>query len=158
MTTKQNHGDNYSCASTNPNTTTTSSTTTTITEQEHKHQYIPHNQYYNNNTNNDTPEPGVLSPEDGERMREAYEDNIGRPMTLAVASMIEKALAHGLTVDEIIMAIEETGFARDPSPWYLRAILEHWAATGVTVSKARHEIRANRGVRWWRGPDMHKDW
>ena len=92
-----------------------------------------------------------ISPEDGERLREAYEENLNMPITGAVAQMIENAVSHGLTVDEVIMAMEETAFAPKPTPWYLRAILQRWALTGVTVSKARHEIYANRGVKWWRG-------
>ena len=64
-----------------------------------------------------------LSPDQTERIRDAYTDNIG-PMTGAVARMIETAIDHGLTVKEVIEAIEETGFAPRPSPWYLKKILE----------------------------------
>jgi len=64
--------------------------------------------------------------------------------------MIEKAFANGLEANEIIMAIEETGFAPQPSPWYLKKILENWVTNGVTVSKIRHLVSANRGLPWWR--------
>lgn len=93
--------------------------------------------------------PVRATPADFERIRETYADNIGT-MTAAIGRMIERALDHGLTVDEICMAIEETGFAPRPTAWYLRAILEAWAENGVTISKIRHQVKANAGTRWWR--------
>ena len=111
------------------------------------------NNYYNNNYNINT-EPGVfiLSAEDGERICTAYTENIG-PMTAAVANMILSFLQKSLTVDNIVLAIEETGFAPRPSAYYLRAILRNWAQFGVTASKARHaaanEQRSNNPALWY---------
>lgn len=107
--------------------------------------------HHDNNHNIDT-EPGVciISAEDGERIRQSYEDNVGIRMTLVVARMIEQAVKDGLTVEEVILAIEETGFAPSPSPHYLRAILRHWTETGLTISKAQHWNRPNGSrVTWW---------
>ena len=144
MTSAEKHLD-YSYGSMN-------NTSTTSTSRNSNSSSISNIIHHNNNYNIAT-EPGVcvISAEDGERMRQSYEDNLGIRMTLVVARMIEKAVADGLTVDEIILAIEETGFAPSPSPWYLRKILENWLATGVTISKARHQNTPN-GTRigWWR--------
>ena len=82
-------------------------------------------------------------------IREAYEENIGQ-LTGAVAKLIEQVLDHGLTAEEVVMAIEETGFAPKPSPAYLRRILQNWAETGVTVSRIRHLTAPNRALKWWR--------
>lgn len=105
---------------------------------------------YNNYYYNTHDTGRFLTPEQGEAIKQAYLDNIADSMTGAVANMIEQAFKNGLTADEIVMAIEETGFAPRPSPAYLRKILENWALNGVTVSKIRHECSANRALPWWK--------
>lgn len=90
-------------------------------------------------------------PEEGERILESYLENINDTMTSAVAHMIERAYQSGLSVDEIIMAIEETAFAPHPSPRYLRAVLKSWIETGFTVSKIRHFSSQNDSrIAWWK--------
>ena len=119
-------------------------------QQDNNHQY-QHKHYYNYNNNYiDTGAGRVWLPEEGERIKEAYCDNISDRMTQAAASLIEKAYQAGLTVDEIIMAIEETGLAPSPSPYYLKAILSNWAENGVTVSRLRHYVAANKANPWWK--------
>ena len=85
-----------------------------------------------------------------ERIKNAYLDNISDNLTGAVAAIIERALQHGLTCDEVVMAIEETGFAPYPSPRYLQKVLENWSENGVTVSRVRHEAKANNANPWWK--------
>ena len=104
--------------------------------------------YYYNNYNNIHGAGRVLTPDDCELLREAYKDNIG-PMTAAPAHILEDAFSAGLEVDELLMAIEETGLASRPSAYYLRAILRNWAQNGVTVSRTRNLVRANRATKWW---------
>ena len=128
-----------------------------MTKNEHyqdNHQEYQYNNNKHDNYNNNYyyhPEPGVLqlTPENLEEIRVAYEENIG-PMTGAVASMIEAAAEHGLTHVEVIWAIEETGLAPRPSPYYLRAILRNWAETGVTVSRHHDQISPNKARKWWK--------
>ena len=134
----------YSCGSMNSTSSTSSRTSSSSISST-----IIHNNYNNNYIDTD---PGVcmITAEDGERIRESYEDNLGIRMTLVVARMIEQAVKDGLTVDEVILAIEETGFAPSPSPYYLRAILKHWTETGLTISKVNHWNRPNGSrVTWW---------
>lgn len=107
-----------------------------------------HQNHDNNNYNHASGR--FMTPENCEAILTAYQENINETMPGAVAHMIEDAYKHGLEADEIVMAIEETGFAPKPSPWYLRKILENWVTNGVTVSKLRHEIKANKGLPWWR--------
>lgn len=133
---------------TNPTTnsnktmTTNSSSTTSIRTTDHHHD--------NNNYNYNPGAGRALLPADLEQIRESYVDNIG-PLTGAVASLIEDAFYKGkLEVEEILMAIEETGLAPRPSPYYLRAILKNWAENGVTVSRLHHEIKKNNGMKWWK--------
>ena len=111
-----------------------------------------HQDHYNNyNNNNYTHGTGrFLSPEQCESIKNAYCENISERVPGAVAHMIEKAFANGLEAEEIVMAIEETGFAPNPSPWYLKKILENWVENGVTVSKIRHEVSRNQGLPWWK--------
>lgn len=99
-------------------TNTTTSSTTSINDE--LSSATPDN-YNNYNIPHGTGR--FLSPEQCESIRQAYVDNISDTMTGAVARMIEDAFKHGLEADEIVMAIEETGFAPRPSPWYLKKIL-----------------------------------
>ena len=90
-----------------------------------------------------------VPPEALEMIRLCYSENIG-PMTGVVAGMIEQAIQAGLTPEDIVLAIEETGMASKPSPFYLRAILRQWAEFGVTVSRTRNIVRKNEAVKWWK--------
>lgn len=110
------------------------------------------NNYYNN-YNKAHATGRFMTPEDCERIKEAYRDNINSEfLTAAVAHMIEKAFNSGLTADEIVMAIEETGFAPKPSPWYLRKVLENWAESGCIMSRINKErSHPNYEVKpWWK--------
>ena len=126
---------------------TNSSNTSSIPSASEQHQEH-YNNYYNNNYTHVTGR--FLSPEQCEAIKIAYVENISDRVPGAVAHMIEKAFASGLEADEIVMAIEETGFAPQPSPWYLKKILENWVENGVTVSRIRHEVSKNQGLPWWK--------
>lgn len=77
-------------------------------------------------------EPGVLSAEhDLMVIKEAYQSCIGPEIKAAVAYYIERLLEDGMKADVIIHAIEETGWARKPSPHYMRAILERYRLRGI---------------------------
>ena len=122
----------------------TNSSNTRSIEQHQEH----YNNYYNNNYTHGAGR--FLSPERCEAIKMAYVENISDRVPGAVAHMIERAFASGLEADEIVMAIEETGFAPQPSPWYLKKILENWVTYGVTMSRIRHEQKINQGVPWWK--------
>lgn len=116
----------------------------------------------NNNYNNRHTEPGVcISAEDGERIVKAYSGCIG-PLNMAVANMIEHAIKSGLSVDDVLCAIEETAFAPRPSAAYLRAILRNWIQYGHAGAKARHAAQSD-SCQWWQqnskavNPDRYAD-
>lgn len=120
------------------------------TNHEHEENHNNYNYYYS-----DT-HPGVrvLSREDAQTILEAYIDNVNENgMTGAVAKEIEHAYQQGLSVEEIVLACEETGFAPRPSAAYLREILRRWAISGVTVIKnpvGNNLQRINKAVPWWK--------
>lgn len=117
-------------------------------EQNNNGQGYAHHEYYNNNTHT---QPGVLPPREAmERIAEAYRANISRDITLAAAHIIEEALKHNMEPETVILAIEETGLASRPSPYYLRAVLRNWAENGVTVSRVRDTIGKTNARPWWR--------
>lgn len=120
-------------------------------QQEHQqhHNEVDHYNYNNNYYNNPNGAGRALTECDQQLLKEAYCDNIGT-MTGAAAKLLESAFDSGLSVDELVMAIEETGLAPRPSAYYLKAILENWARNGVTVSKMRHQIKVNRAMKWWK--------
>ena len=104
---------------------------------------IEHKKDNNYNNNNRHTEPGVcISADDGERIAHAYQGAIG-PLNIFTAHMIEDAIKQGLTVDNILAAIEKTAFAPQPSPAYLRAILRNWATNGVSYP------RSQPSASWW---------
>lgn len=110
--------------------------------------------YIHHDNNNYSHAAGrFMTPEDCEAIKTAYQDNINSEfMPGAVAHMIEDAFKAGLTAEEIIMAIEETGFAPRPSPHYLRKILQNWAESGCVMSKLSHKnCHVNYDVKpWWK--------
>ena len=88
-----------------------------------------------------------------EKIAEAYRQNINSMITKAAAGIIERALKAGMEPSTVILAIEETGMASRPSPYYLSAVLRNWAESGVVVSR-RHGHGADIGTTearpWWR--------
>lgn len=143
------------------------SNTTTRTINQHYYDttedYKHNNNNNNNNYNNRHTEPGVcISAEDGELIVQAYSGCIG-PLNMAVANMIEHAIKSGLSVDDVLCAIEETAFAPRPSAAYLRAILRNWIQYGHAGAKARHASQADQQQQWWQqnskavNPDRYAD-
>ena len=82
-------------------------------------------------------QPGVS--QDYMAIKEAYCSAIG-PLTAPVAWYLEGLMADGMTPEVILNAIQETGWARRPSPQYLRAILERYKAHGIlTIPQLLHD-------------------
>lgn len=130
--------------------------TTSIQQQQKNHeQYQEYNYNNNNNYNNTRP---TVSQEILSKIRDSYSENVAPQMTRAAARMIEDAMSHGMDPDTVILAIEETGLAPHPSPLYLRAILRHWAMTGVTVSRAHSLTQPNKARPWWKVSEADKRW
>lgn len=95
--------------------------------------------YYNNRHT----EPGVsINREAGERIVQAFTQAVG-PMNYFVAQEIEKAVQQGLTVANVLEAIQITSFAPRPSAAYLRAVLRNWIRDGVSHRQAPQKSS------WW---------
>ena len=76
-------------------------------------------------------EPGVLYNEnDLLSIKQAYNDCIG-DLKAAVAWYLEGLIKWGMEPEVILNAINETGWAKRPSPQYMRAILERYKAHGI---------------------------
>ena len=96
---------------------------------------------YNNNYNDSStqnrgikePLNTTIDPEEAQRLKQVYSDVLGR-MTRPVAYMILGYLRTGLTVDNVIDAINLTAFAPRPSAAYLNGILNNWRLYGVTLT------------------------
>lgn len=101
--------------------------------------------YNNNNYNNSStqnrgikePLNTTIDPEEAQRLKQVYSDVLGR-MTRPVAYMILGYLRTGLTVDNVIDAINLTAFAPRPSAAYLNGILHNWRLYGVTLTWEDH--------------------
>lgn len=101
--------------------------------------------YNNNNYNNGStqnrgikePLNSTIDPEEAQRLKQVYSDVLGR-MTRPVAYMIIGYLRTGLTVDNVIDAINLTAFAPRPSAAYLNGILHNWRLYGVTLTWEDH--------------------
>lgn len=96
--------------------------------------------YYNNRHT----EPGVsINREAGERIVQAFTQAVG-PMNYYVAQEIESAIRQGLTVANVLEAIQITSFAPRPSAAYLRAVLRNWIRDGVS-----HRQQPQQQSSWW---------
>lgn len=135
------------------------STSTRIRPQDQQEQqYKPEGDYYYNNyyparaRAREDAEPSELPPaEVMHQISQAYHDNISRQITKMAAGVIERALAAGMEPATVILAIEETGMASRPSPYYLSAVLRNWAETGVVLSRAHDNHVGTTDARpWWR--------
>ena len=124
-------------------------------EQEQQEQETRRAYYYNNNYSR------VRAREDGDelppdeimrRIADSYRENIAERITKVAAEIIEAALKNGKEPATVILAIEETGMASRPSPYYLAAVLRNWATHGVVVSRARGnaEVTTTEARPWWR--------
>ena len=128
-------------------------------EQQEKNQdsSIQHHDDYHNNYNYTT-RSQACSPSElpGKEIMDmivsSYKANINEWISGAAASIIEDALKHGMEPATVILAIQETGMAPRPSPYYLAAVLRNWAENGVVVSKSSgfHKIRTTQAKPWWR--------
>ena len=100
-------------------------------------------EYNYNYYNNSHTAPGVsINREAGERIVQAFTQAVG-PMNYFVAQEIEKAVQQGLTVANVLEAIQITSFAPRPSAAYLRAVLRNWIRDGVSHCQAPQKSS------WW---------
>lgn len=82
-------------------------------------------------------DPGVS--QDYQAIKEGYCSAIG-PLTAPVAWYLEGLMNDGMAPEVILNAIQETGWARRPSPQYLRAILERYRLHGIkTIPQLLHD-------------------
>lgn len=131
-------------------------------EKNVEHQYNPEGDYYYNNNyypararacaREATSETELPPAEIMQQIADAYHDNISDKITKVAAGIIERALSSGMEPATVIMAIEETGMASRPSPYYLSAVLRNWATSGVVLSRShgRADIQTTQARPWWR--------
>lgn len=141
---------------TNPvqhNSTSPTTIRPTTTAEEKNQQ----NQYTNTSSSSNYTEPGVLY--DLYRIKDAYNEVLG-PLNTIIGEYIDRIMKAGMETDVIINAIHETAWAKWPSPYYLRAILQRYLADGIlTSAQLHHDIverqdntsskRADREHHWY---------
>ena len=80
------------------------------------------------------------SPDQIELLQNYYEDNLGTKMPFPIAKLAIQAEKAGMQVETFMEAIDETMFAPRPSPYYLRAVVLRWLASGIlTVAQVAHD-------------------
>lgn len=122
-------------------------------QDQQEQQYNPEGDNYYNNYNPARARARELPPaEVMQQISQAYHDNISRQITKVAAGVIERALLAGMEPATVILAIEETGMASRPSPYYLSAVLRNWAETGVVSSRRNGsmEVSTTEAKPWWR--------
>lgn len=76
----------------------------------------------------------------------AYRANVGASITAPLAWLIGKLYSAGMDADVIVHAIEVTGYARRPSPWYLKAVLARYEEQRLfTMGDVLHDEDMYRG-------------
>lgn len=88
-----------------------------------------------------------INREAGERIVQAFTQAVG-PMNYFVAQEIESAIRQGLTVANVLEAIQITSFAPRPSAAYLRAVLRNWIRDGVSHRRQPQQSS------WWQNPAL----
>lgn len=137
MTTSRNNNDNSINRKQGTATVSSSSTTTTIHT-----------------------EPGVCtcSPADLEVIRTAYTGVCGQ-LTAPIAHFIEKCISAGMEPAVIVDAIERTGWARRPSPFYLRAILQRYLREQIrTMDDVEGDNADRQQYQQQHGDDGWREW
>ena len=83
-------------------------------------------------------------------LRETWNGILG-PMTAQVAWYIEDLMAKGMAIEVILDAVQETAWARRPSPQYFRAITQRLMREGVLTMEqlqlSREEFARQKA--WW---------
>lgn len=93
-------------------------------------------------------EPGVFH--DLQVFKESWNRTIG-PMNAAIAFFVEAMMAEGMEMGVLLNALQETSWARRPSPQYFRAIVNRYRASGlhtmeqVLLDQQEHEKQRE----WW---------
>ena len=122
-----------------------------VIEKYQKSQEVRENLSSSTTTNHT--EPGVcITPEDLERIRVRYEQMVGVGLTYFAAQVIEGAFKAGICPEAVLLAIDSTGAARNPSAQYLRAILNRWERAGIrTPEDVMRDQSAHDGAKskWW---------
>lgn len=130
-------------------------------QEQQEQQYKPEGDYYYNNyyparararAREDTGSTELPPAEVMQKIASAYHDNISQQITRVAAGIIEKALSSGMKPATVILAIEETGMASRPSPYYLSAVLRNWAENGVVLSRSKGwaDVSTTEARPWWR--------
>lgn len=105
-------------------------------------------------------DPGVFTanPQDLEVIRTAYNGTIG-PLTAPIAHFIEKCISAGMEPAVIVDAIERTGWARRPSPFYLRAILQRYLREQIrTMEDVEGDNADRQQYQQQHGDDGWREW
>lgn len=105
-------------------------------------------------------DPGVFTanPQDLECIRTAYLGVCG-PLTAPIAHFIEQCLTAGMEPAVIVDAIERTGWARRPSPFYLRAILQRYLREQIrTMEDVGFDDAERRQFQQQHGDDGWREW
>lgn len=106
-------------------------------------------------------QPGVcqLSPSDLEDIRIAYKTSLSMPLTSTVAHFIENCLYAGMHADVVIEAINRTGWAKRPTPFYLRAILNRFLQAQIlTMQDVKDDEEERLDFQRQAGEDAWKYW
>lgn len=142
------HNYQYDKNTTNNNITSSSSNETTTASS-------------SSNTTTIPTRPGVclLNPQDLEDIRISYKSSLGMELTATVAAYIERCLRAGMQAEVVVDAIERTGWARRPSPFYLRAILRRYLEWSIFTMEDVLDDQADReDFQRNYGDDRWKDW
>ena len=82
-------------------------------------------------------------------IKESYNQVLGE-MKAAVAWYIEKLLADGMEPEVVLNALQETAWARRPSPQYFRAICERYRFSGLkTMAQVLHDQQEHAQAKEW---------
>lgn len=91
--------------------------------------------------------PGVFWNDDMlEAIAKKYEDIIGYAINGTIGHYLRRCMNAGMNAYVVLDAIERTGWARKPSPYYLRAILERYLRDDILTLDDVHADERDRYI------------
>lgn len=104
--------------------------------------------------------PGVFYNDDElEAIARSYKSVMGYDINSTIGHFIKRCMVAGMEAGVVLDAIERTGWARNPSPYYMRAILKRYLSMDIlTLHDVQADEQAREDLREVCNYEKNKEW
>lgn len=117
---------------------------------------------FSGSTTTKTTPPGVFikwTDEELDEIAKKYIRTIGTGITPVVGAFLKKCMFAGMSWLVVLDAIEKTGWARNPTAYYLRAILNRYLSDGIrTLDDVRADEKEREIEKRTKYLEKERDW